>query len=155
MLNLLNFAAVPFNSPIYEQKEMGLEELREEVRMEVMRELQDRESHVSRILFSQEHSRGISSSRRPSHISRVSIEAKQKEPALTCLVLPDASRATTAEVELRGSNGGLDEESSCQPSNRERVQPSNRERGRLEGFNKVPVAASLICLLLLFSLSKR
>lgn len=147
MLNLLNFAAVPFNSPIYEQKERGTEELRMEVRMEVMRELQDRESQVSRLLLSQEPSRGISSARRQSQISRVSFGAMQKEPALTCLVLPDTSRATD-EMELRGSNGGLKEESTFQP-------PEDRERGREERCSKVPLAASLICLLLLFSLSKR
>ena len=124
MLNLLNFAAVPFNSPIYEQKERGTEELREEVRMEVMRELQDRESQVSRLLLSHEHSRGISSARRQSHISRVSFGAMQKEPAWTCLVLPDTSRATD-EMELRGCNGGLDEENTFQP-------PEDRERGREE-----------------------
>ena len=147
MLSILNFAAVPFNSPIYEQKERGTEELREEVRMEVMRELQDRESHVSRLLLSQEHSRGISSARRQSHISRVSFGAMQKEPALTCLVLPDTSRATD-EMELRGSNGGLKEENTFQPA-------EDRERGREERCSKVPLAASLVCLLLLFSLSKR
>ena len=158
MLNLLNFAAVPFNSPIYEQKERGTEELREEVRrevrMEVMRELQDRESHASRLLLSQEHSRGISSARRQSHISRLSFGAMQKEPALTCLVLPDTRSRATDEMELRGSNGGLDEENTFQP-------PEERERGREEReqreerCSKVPLAASLICLLLLFSLFKR
>ena len=148
MLNLLNFAAVPFNSPIYEQKERGTEELREEVRMEVMRELQDRESQVSRLLLSQEPSRGISSARRQSHISRLSFGTMQKEPALTCLVLPDTRSRATDEMELRGSNGGLDEENTFQP-------PEDRERGREERCSKVPLAASLVCLLLLFSLSKR
>ena len=148
MLNLLNFAAVPFNSPIYERKERGTEELREEVRMEVMRELQDRESNISRLLFTQDHSRdspGVSEARRQSHISRLSFGENQKEPALTCLVLPDAS--TTDEEETRGCNGGSDEENFC--------QPPRRERGRLDGFSKVPVTASLICLLLLFSLANR
>ena len=131
MLNLLNFAAVPFNSPIYEQNERGSEELRGEVRMEVMRELQDRESHVSRLLFNQEHNRGISTARRPSHISRVSFGAMQKDPALTCLVLPDATSATD-ETELRGCNAsGLDEKKSCQKASKREVV------GRLIDCNNV------------------
>ena len=151
MLNLLNFAAVPFNSPIYEQKERGTEELRMEVRMEVMRELQDRESHISRLLFTPEDYNRDSpaAARRQSHISsRLPFGAKQNEPALTCLVLPDTRTRATDEMELRGSNGGLDEENTFQP-------PEDRERGREERCSKVPLAASLVCLLLLFSLSKR
>ena len=50
MINILNFAAVPFNSPVYERTEKGKQALREEVMMEVARELQDLESDVSRIL---------------------------------------------------------------------------------------------------------
>ena len=148
MFNLLNFAAVPFNSPTYERKERGKGELREEVMMEVMRELVDRESHISRLLFAQDHSTdspGISSARRQNHISRLPLGATQKEPALTCLVLPDGRRRD--EEETRGCNGGLEEEKYC--------RPPTRERGRVYGGIKMPVAASLICLLLLLSLAKR
>lgn len=162
MINLLNFAAVPFNSPIYERMERGREEvreeLREEVRMEVMRELQDQ---VSRFLFTpEEHIRDSSeATRRQSQISRLPFEAKQNEPALTCLVVPGA-RATNEE-DMRGYNGDSDEQTDMSR------QPTTSERGRLDAdldeqnpcqptrSSKVPVAASLICLLLLFSIAKR
>ena len=160
MLNLLNFAAVPFNSPIYER----MERRREEVRMEVVRELQDRESQVSRFLFTpEEHIRDSSeAARRQCQISRLPFEAKQNEPALTCLVVP-GGRATDDE-DVRGCNGDSDERTdmSRQPPTSERgrldgdldeqnpCQPTRQERGS----SKVPVAASLICLLLLFSIAK-
>ena len=51
MINILNFAAVPFNSPVYQRtEEMMMEVAREEMVMEVARELQDLESDLSRIL---------------------------------------------------------------------------------------------------------
>ena len=166
MINLFNFAAVPFNSPIYERMERG----REELRMEVMRELQDRESHISRLLFTPEDYNRDSpaAARRQSHISsRLPFGAKQNEPALTCLVVPGAR--TSNDENVRGCNGDSDgqTEMSRQPTTRERgrldgdldeqnsCQPTREERGRLVGSIKVPVAASLICLLLLFSIAKR
>ena len=133
MINILNFAAVPFNSPVYERMERGkqaaLQALREEVMMEVARELQDLESDVSRILSRD------SPLERQNQISRFPIGAKEK--ALTCLLVPGARE----EEDTRGCNG--DKQEPCQPSRRKNP----------EGFRKV--AASLICLLLLFSLVKR
>ena len=129
MVTILNFAAVPFNSPVYERKERGKQALREEVMMEVARELQDLESDVSRILSRD------SPFERQNQISRFPIGA------LTCLVVPGARE--TFEEDTRGCNG--DNQEPCQPSKRK--EP--------EGFMKMPVAASLICLLILFSLVKR
>ena len=114
MINILNFAAVPFNSPVYERTKRGKQALREEVMMEVARELQDLESDVSRIL------------------------SRDERPALTCLVVPGAQE--TSEEDTRGCKGYLDNQEPCQPSRRKNP----------EGFRKV--AASLICLLILFSL---
>ena len=135
MINILNFAAVPFNSPVYERTERGKQALREEVMMEVARELQDLESDVSRILSRD------SPFERQNQISRFPIGAKKKAPALTCLVVPGARE--TFEEDTRGCNG--DNQEPCQPSRRKNP----------EGFRKVKVAASLICLLILFSLVKR
>ena len=131
MINILNFAAVPFNSPVYERMERGKQALREEVMMEVARELQDLESDVSRILSRD------SPFERQNQISRFPIGAKKN--VLTCLLVPGARE--TFEEETRGCNG--DNQEPCQPSRRENP----------EGFRKV--AASLICLLILFSLVKR
>ena len=122
MINILNFAAVPFNSPVYERTERGKQALREEVRMEVARELQDLESDVSRIL---------------------SRDSSFERPALTCLVVAGAQE--TSEEDTRGCNGYLDSQEPCQPSKKKNP----------EVIRKVPVAASLICLLILFSLVKR
>ena len=122
MINILNFAAVPFNSPVYERRERGKQALREEVMMEVARELQDLESDVSRIL---------------------SRDSPFERPALTCLVVAGARE--TCEEDTRGCKGYLDSQEPCQPS----------KRKNSKGFRKVPVAASLICLLILFSLAKR
>ena len=123
MINILNFAAVPFNSPVYQR--------REEMMMEVARELQDLESDVSRILSRD------SPFERQNQISRFPIGAKKN--VLTCLLVPGARE----EEDTRGCNG--DNQEPCQPSKRKNP----------EGFRKVPVAASLICLLILFSLVKR
>ena len=126
MINILNFAAVPFNSPVYERTERGkqpaLQALREEVMIEVARELQDLESDVSRIL---------------------SRDSPFERPALTCLVVAGARE--TSEEDTRGCKGYLDSQEPCQPSKRKNPK----------GFRKVPVAASLICILILFSLVKR
>ena len=129
MINILNFAAVPFNSPVYERRERGKQALREEVMMEVARELQDLESDVSRILSRD------SPFERQNQIPRFPIGAKKN--VLTCLVAPGARE----EEDTRGCNG--DNQEPCQPSRRKNP----------EGFRKV--AASLICLLILFSLVKR
>ena len=137
MINILNFAAVPFNSPVYERTERGKQALREEVMMEVARELQDLESDVSRILSRD------STFERQNQSSRFPIGAKKKAPALTCLVVAGARE--TFEEDTRGCKGYLDNQETCQPSKRKNP----------EGFRKVPVAASLICLLILFSLVKR
>ena len=123
MINILNFGAVPFNSPVYERKERGKQALREEVMIEVARELQDLESDVSRIL---------------------SRDSPFERPALTCLVVAGARE--TSEEDTRGCKGYLDSQEPCQ-------QPSKRKNPK--GFRKVPVAASLICILILFSLVKR
>ena len=122
MINILNFAAVPFNSPVYERKERGKQVLREEVMMEVARELQDLESDVSRI---------------------ISRDSPFERPALTCLVVPSAWE--TSEEDTGGCKGYLDNQEPCQPSKKKNP----------EGFRKVPVGASLICILILFSLVKR
>ena len=127
MINILNFAAVPFNSPVYERTERGKQALREEVMMEVARELQDLESDLSRILSRD------SPFERQNQISRFPIGA------LTCLLVPGARE--TFEEDTRGCNG--DKQEPCQPSRWKNP----------EGFRKV--AASRICLLILFSLVKR
>ena len=126
MINLLNFAAVPFNSPIYERMERG----REEVRMELRRELQDRESQVSRFLFTpEEHIRDSSeaASRRQSQLSRLPFEAKQNEPALTCLVVPGGRSSNDEDV--RGSNGDSDEQTDMSR------QPPTKDEQKLDEQN--------------------
>ena len=121
MINILNFAAVPFNSPVYQRTEEMMMEVAREA-MEVARELQDLESDVSRIL---------------------SRDSPFERPALTCLVVAGAQE--TSEEDTRGCKGYLDSQEPCQPSKKKNPK----------GFRKVPVAASLICILILFSLVKR
>ena len=83
MINIFNFAAVPFNSPAYQRTE--------EIMMEVARELQDLESDVSRILSRD------SPFEWQNQISRFPIGA------LTCLLVPGARE--TFEEDTRGCNG--------------------------------------------------
>ena len=85
MINIFNFAAVPFNSPVYQR--------REEMMMEVARELQDLESDLSRILSRD------SPFERQNQISRFPIGAKKN--VLTCLLVPGARE----EEDTRGCNG--------------------------------------------------
>ena len=147
--NLLSFAAVPFNSPIYERVVMGRQELREEVVMELGRQLQDRDSQVSRLLLNTGHGRhqedqGQYQTRKeqePSHVFR-----QNQDSALTCLVIP-AARVTEDEtvVSDNNDNPGKEEGNSCQPSSREESA----------SVTSVTLTASLFCLVLLFSLAKR
>ena len=147
--NLLTFAAVPFNSPIYERVVMGRQELREELVMEVGRQLQDRDSQVSRLLLNTGHGRHqedqgqhqTRKSQEPSHVFR-----QNQDSALTCLVIP-AAGVTEDETVVTDNNDipVKEEDNSCQPSSREE-SPS---------VTSVTLTASLFCLLLLFSLAKR
>ena len=151
--NLLSFAAVPFNSPIYERMVMGRQELREEVVMELGRQLQDRDSQVSRLLLDTGHGghqedQGQYQTRKeqePSHVFR-----QNQDSALTCLVIP-AAGVTEDETVVTDNNDnpGKEEDNSCQPSSREESASVR------ESATSVTVAASLFCLLLLFSLAKR
>ena len=91
MLNLLNFAAVPFNSPIYERVVMGRQELREELVMELGRQLQDRDSQVSRLLLDTGHGghqedQGHDQTRKDQESSHVFRQSE--DSAQTCLVIP-------------------------------------------------------------------
>ena len=147
--NLLTFAAVPFNSPIYERVVMGRQELREELVMEVGRQLQDRDSQVSRLLVNTGHGghqedQGQYQNRKDqgsSHVFR-----QNQDSALTCLVIPAAG--VTEDEKVVTDNNDIpvkEEDNSCQPSSREE-SPS---------VTSVTLTASLFCLLLLFSLAKR
>ena len=151
--NLLTFAAVPFNSPIYERMVMGRQELREEVVMEVGRQLQDRDSQVSRLLLDGGHGRhqedqGQYQTRKDQESSNVF--RQNQDSALTCLVIP-AARVTEDEtvVSDNNDNPGKEEGNSCQPSSREESASVR------ESATSVTLTASLFCLLVLFSLAKR
>ena len=92
MINIFNFAAVPFNSPVYQRREEMMMEVAREAR-EVARELQDLESDLSRILSRD------SPFERQNQISRFPIGAKKN--VLTCLLVPGARE----EEDTRGCNG--------------------------------------------------
>ena len=151
--NLLTFAAVPFNSPIYERVVMGRQELREEVVMELGRQLQDRDSQVSRLLLNTGHGRhqedqGQYRTRKEQESSHVF--RQNEDQALTCLVIP-AAGVTEDETVVTDNNDitGNEEDNSCQPSSREESASVR------ESATSVTLTASLFCLLLLFSLAKR
>ena len=147
--NLLTFAAVPFNSPIYERVVMGRQELREELVMELGRQLQDRDSQVSRLLVNtgnggHQEDQGQYQTWKDqgsSHVFR-----HNQDSALTCLVIPAAG--VTEDEKVVTDNNDIpvkEEDNSCQPSSREKSA----------SVTSVTLPASLFCLVLLFSLAKR
>ena len=149
--NLLSFAAVPFNSPIYERVVMGRQELREELVMELGRQLQDRDSQVSRLLLNRSHGRhqedqGQNQTRKDQDQESSHVLRQNQDSALTCLVIP-AARVIEDETVVTDNNDnpGKEEDNSCQPSSREKSA----------SVTSVTLPASLFCLLLLFSLAKR
>ena len=143
--NLLTFAAVPFNSPIYERVVMGRQELREEVVMELGRQLQDRDSQVSRLLVNRhQEDQGQYQTRKNQETNHVF--RQNQDSALTCLVIPAAG--VTEDEKVVTDNNDIpvkEEDNSCQPSSREKSA----------SVTSVTLTASLFCLLLLFSLAKR
>ena len=128
---------------------MGRQELREEVLMEVGRQLQDRESQVSRLLLNRGHGghqedQGQYQTRKNQESSNVF--RQNQDSVLTCLVVPAAGVTEDETVITDNSDITVKEEdNSCQPSSREE-SPS---------VTSVTLTASLFCLLLLFSLAKR